>query len=40
MKTAWRMGHKIRSAIAKQEPQFIVEGDSANGWNVSFTYGF
>ncbi|WP_342253351.1 hypothetical protein [Spiroplasma endosymbiont of Zeiraphera isertana] len=26
LKTAWRMGHKIRSAIAKQEPQFIVEG--------------
>ncbi|BDT02561.1 IS1595 family transposase [Spiroplasma ixodetis] len=26
LKTAWRMGHKIRSAIAKQKPQFIVEG--------------
>ncbi len=26
LKTAWRMGHKIRSAIAKQESQFIVEG--------------
>lgn len=26
LKTAWKMGHKIRSAIAKQEPQFIVEG--------------
>ncbi|WP_375316967.1 IS1595 family transposase [Spiroplasma endosymbiont of Virgichneumon dumeticola] len=26
LKTAWRMGHKIRSAIAKQEPKFIVEG--------------
>ncbi len=26
LKTAWRMGHKIRTRIAKQEPQFIVEG--------------
>ncbi|BDT04231.1 IS1595 family transposase [Spiroplasma ixodetis] len=26
LKTAWRMDHKIRSAIAKQKPQFIVEG--------------
>ncbi len=26
LKTAWRMGHKIRTCIAKQESQFIVEG--------------
>ncbi|WP_342261290.1 IS1595 family transposase [Spiroplasma endosymbiont of Notiophilus biguttatus] len=26
LKTAWRMGHKIRTRIAKQEPQFILEG--------------
>ncbi len=26
LKTAWRMGHKIRIRITKQEPQFIVEG--------------
>ncbi|WP_342261003.1 hypothetical protein [Spiroplasma endosymbiont of Notiophilus biguttatus] len=26
LKTAWRMGHKIRTRIAKQEPQFIVKG--------------
>lgn len=26
LKTAWRMNHKIRTAIAKLEPQFIVEG--------------
>ncbi|MBP1528465.1 MAG: IS1595 family transposase [Spiroplasma ixodetis] len=26
MKTAWRMGHKIRTRIVKQESQFIVEG--------------
>ncbi|WP_252319298.1 hypothetical protein [Spiroplasma endosymbiont of Lariophagus distinguendus] len=25
LKTAWRMGHKIRTCIAKQESQFIVE---------------
>lgn len=25
LKTAWRMGHKIRNRIAKQEHQFIVE---------------
>ncbi|WP_339042704.1 IS1595 family transposase [Spiroplasma endosymbiont of Apeira syringaria] len=26
LKTAWRMTHKIRTRIAKQKPQFIVEG--------------
>lgn len=26
LKTAWRMGHKIRSAIAKKKPKFIIEG--------------
>ncbi|WP_281748473.1 hypothetical protein [Spiroplasma ixodetis] len=26
LKTAWRMTHKIRTRIAKQKPQFIIEG--------------